>query len=253
MNQRTSSATGSGGTLQSLVTYDFPEGPNNWVQWRAKDAAGNGPTESQLFRIPVDTRGVSFSEFYPPPTLAQTNATAMVFISISDLAGSGVNINSIQVATQPQGNGAYGEWFAPQVTIVSQSTPFSNVVPSGPEKVRISVSIDGLRDGDNNRIKFRARDMAGNNYTESKAYVVRVGSASIASDGQGAGNLITDYWWLIVLTIIILILLIVTVLNWKRDSPPKNKEGQQWLPIQQSPPLQSGPDGPPTLPPLRPQ
>jgi hypothetical protein len=154
------------------ISSDFDEGPNNWIQWRAQDVAGNGPVTSELYRVPVDRQILSYHDIYPHYNLVQKSSEVTVNITIADFGGSGVDIDSIEAAVKPSGQDEYNDWFNPDFTIEDESLPSTDALECGPELIKISMVIDQISNGANNQIKFRAKDVAGNGPYESDGYSI---------------------------------------------------------------------------------
>ena len=73
----------------------FENGIENFIKWRASDTFGNGPTESDKYRVLVDTQNVTFSNFSPLSTEISSTEIVDVSITISDLLSS-VNTSTIE-------------------------------------------------------------------------------------------------------------------------------------------------------------
>lgn len=215
---------GTGGVLAPDVICDFPDGADNWIQWRAKDVAGNGPTVSPAFRVPVDAHGVTYHDFYPPRTIVQQEGAVTVNITLADFGGSGVDIGTLQVAVKPLGEAAYGNWFEPDFTVLDQTAPTSEILQSGPETIRVSISIAGFQNGTLNYVKFRVLDLAGNGPTESEEFNIHMSPPTVDSDDTVLGAEAIDLWWIIPLVSIILVLLAATVFNRRRKVSPSPEE-----------------------------
>ena len=210
--------------MEPQVTCDLPDGPNNWIQWRAKDVAGNGPTASPSYQVPVDSQGVSYHGFYPPPVVVQQDPNVTVNITIADFGGSGVNISTFQVAIKASGDTTYSDWYEPEFIIDSQTAPFSEPIQSGPEIMQLSASIAGFKNGTENYIKFRIRDAAGNGFTESEEFNIHLDLRSFYSGDTVTINEFMDFWVWLLLLLIILVLVILTIWNYEyryQDSQEK--------------------------------
>jgi len=209
---------GTESVMEPSLTCELPEGPNNWIQWRATDVAGNGPTTSPAYQVPVDTRGVSYHQFYPASNLVQPEITITVNITLADFGGSGVDISTLQVKVRPSGQNDYTTWFVPDYIIVNQTAPTTTALSSGPETIRLSMTINNFQNGTENYIKLRVRDKAGNDYTESEEYRVRV-DVQISEHGDTTHDEgLNDWLWVVLLLVIIGVLALLTVFNRKRGS-----------------------------------
>ncbi|UCH89113.1 MAG: VCBS repeat-containing protein, partial [Thermoplasmata archaeon] len=166
--------TGTGDELKPVVSINYTSGPHNWIQWQASDVAGNGPSNSIPFRVLVDTKGVTYHEFQPPGEIIQSSTNVTIQITLADFFGSGVNISTIQAAVKPAGEFDYGNWQTLSYSIESSSTNEIENVETGPETITISASVNSFRNGTDNYIKFRAMDVAGNDYSESEEFNIPV-------------------------------------------------------------------------------
>jgi hypothetical protein len=137
----------------------FKEGTNNLIKWRALDTLGNGPAESSEHRISVDTEEVLFTEPEPLDSYVSPTELVQVGITISDIT-SGVNASTIEYSVSTDKSSSWSAWF-PVTGFASGSTvnPLFNHT---------------FKNGTDNRIKWRAYDIAGNGPTESLIYRVNV-------------------------------------------------------------------------------
>jgi hypothetical protein len=142
---------------EAIVILD--EGVDNLVKWQAEDSVGNGPVESEEYRIKVDTKHVSFLNNYPAEDSESPFENVTVGITISDVT-SGVNTSSIEYSVYTSNSKTWSPW----QEVIS--------VEDGNEII-VSVNIT-LPHGTENRIRWRAWDVAGNGPTVSKAYMVKV-------------------------------------------------------------------------------
>ncbi len=136
----------------------FGDSAFNYVQWRAKDIAGNGYTTSPHYRVRVDITPVAFSDLFPDAG-PHGQATMLCGANVSDgLQGSGVLLSSIDYRVFT--DGAWGEWTNVGMTGSSPRNQFSVQATFG--------------DGTDNRIQFRGSDVAGNGPTLSEELVLTV-------------------------------------------------------------------------------
>ncbi len=151
-------------TLPVSVTLALAESANNYVQWRAKDIAGNGFTTSPHYRIRVDVTPVEFSALMPPEVEWQTKTRVTVWANVSDKeGGSGVDLGTLEYRYRASG----GDW-----------TAWATVGASGvKQQARFSVVLD-LADGHDNGFQLRGRDAAGNGPAESPMRTVLVDTQS---------------------------------------------------------------------------
>jgi hypothetical protein len=140
----------------------FDDGIDNYIQWKASDKYGNGPVETDYYRINIDTTPVVFSEPYPDPGVNYWYNTEKieVGISVSDNLGSGVNASSIEYAISTTGVDNFGDWMSANSSIDD-------------EKVTVRMHIN-FANGTENYLRWRAEDMLGNGPNMSANYHFRV-------------------------------------------------------------------------------
>lgn len=131
------------------------EGNDNFIKWRVTDRAGNGPVESEAFRIMVDTRPVVFSGFSPSNS-EKRNTT--VNITLQDTSG----ILLFEYRLKFTGNGDYSPWQTKDIY------EFDNLKT-------VSIPME-LPFGNTHRIQFRASDIAGNGMVLSDEYQIKINS-----------------------------------------------------------------------------
>lgn len=135
------------------------DGKNNLIKWQAEDTLGNGPAESQGYRVWVDTENVIFSDMVPTEFDESPTEIVQVGTRISDL-WSGVDASSIEYAISLN----YGISWDPWVGV-------KNLVDGPTTVVKLNLSFPN---GTSNQIKWRARDIAGNGPHESQPQIVRI-------------------------------------------------------------------------------
>jgi hypothetical protein len=146
----------------NLIVQDvisFGEGSDNLIKWRAFDSVDNGPTISEPSRVLVDTDDITFSNEWPAPQVASPEQNVEFGISISD-ATSGVNASTIEFVVSTDKGNTWTKWM-PVIGIENG------------KKVDITINYT-FENGSNNRIKWRAYDIAGNGPTESQRYLINV-------------------------------------------------------------------------------
>lgn len=215
---------GTSSEMNPSITQVFPEGANNWIQWRASDAVGNGPSVSPAYRVPVDTQRVAYKDFYPSRVTQLQGTAVWVNITLTDIGGSGVDLDSLQIKVRPSGEIDYTSWYDPDYFILNQSSSASDMAQSGPEMVRVSVMVVGFQVGEYNAIMFRARDVAGNQYTVSEECTVVLTVQTSQPEDQTQEEDLTEYWWIALLLIIIAVIALITVFNRKREPPEEVEE-----------------------------
>jgi hypothetical protein len=143
--------------VESIVTLE--DGTDNLVKWRARDFVGNGPNESDAYRIMVDTQNIIFSN--PKPLITEESAfeNVEVGINISDLT-SGVDSTTVEYIISTNMGLTWGPW-----------TSVTNLENGNNIDIKLNLTFPN---GSANRIKWRALDLAGNGPTESIAYIIKV-------------------------------------------------------------------------------
>ncbi len=155
------SAEGSG-SMKSMTVHCFAnlkDGYTNFIKWRAKDSVGNGPTESEPYRILVDTQPINFSNPIPTPDFESSTGLIKVGITISDDT-SGVNASTIKYSVSIN----YGQTWSYWKTVDG----FENG-----NTIDVILNLT-LPNGTGNKIKWRAYDVAGNGPTYSDEYQIIV-------------------------------------------------------------------------------
>ncbi|MGA1873971.1 MAG: hypothetical protein ACMUHY_09920, partial [Thermoplasmatota archaeon] len=132
-----------------------------WV-W-AVDKAGN-PSVPNYEVIKIDADEVQYSEFSPGNQVWVNTHTPIISVLIHDGEGSGVSAKTVQYAISTSSVNEYSSWKGTKV-------------PRDAPEVRVSVK-DTFLNGKNNYIKFRAKDVAGNGWTESQDYNIWVDEES---------------------------------------------------------------------------
>lgn len=139
--------------LTEVEVRDLGEGEQSVYIWSV-DKAGNEGNEIFL-RIVIDKSPVEFSGFYPQERVWLNTNRPLISIYINDSL-SGVNPRTIQYRVSTNGIGGYGGW----------QTVFGYEVD---KSVRVVVQ-PTLKNGQENYIQFRAKDVVGNGYVESPDY-----------------------------------------------------------------------------------
>ncbi|MBN1389064.1 MAG: hypothetical protein JXA22_00295 [Candidatus Thermoplasmatota archaeon] len=132
------------------VTFDRMGIQKVWV-WSV-DKAGN-PSNPNFAITNIDSDEVAFSEFAPGNQVWINTHTPITSILISDGEGSGVSAKDVQYCTSITSKDEYTSWVTTKVARDAQ-------------EMRISVK-DTFVNGKSNWIKYRAKDLAGNGWTES--------------------------------------------------------------------------------------
>ncbi len=137
----------------------FKEGINNLIKWKAEDTVGNGPVESEEYRILLDLKDVKFSNSYPLPKYESPQEEVEVGITISDTI-SGVNASSIEYAISHDSGKNWYSWM-PIIGLKDEN------------EINVSINLT-FPNGTSNSIKWRASDIAGNGPKESSVYPIKV-------------------------------------------------------------------------------
>jgi hypothetical protein len=137
----------------------FYDGANNYIKWQAYDTVGNGPTESEPYRVLVDTKDVEFSDPWPLFTYIFPSQDVQVGINISDYT-SGVDASTIEYSISVDDGMTWGNW-----------TPVLGCDNGDLVSTCINVSFPV---GIENKVRWRAYDLAGNGPARSKEYPVSV-------------------------------------------------------------------------------
>jgi hypothetical protein len=152
------------------ISPTLNEGTESYVKFRAIDLAGNGPTESMEYYFKIDTTPVEY--IAPKPISEQKLAKNNVkcSITIQDLAGSGVNLTTIQYRYTVAGIEAFSDWSDSGLALLVETG-------SGTENSEVSSTwikdLKFKRNGDN-YIQWRAKDLAGNGWTVSEAFKINI-------------------------------------------------------------------------------
>ncbi len=141
------------------VMLAFTEGKYNAVQWRVADTTGNLLVTPQ-FTIRIDLTDVTFTDSIPIPDKWQCKTNLFYGITINDVGGSGVDASTIQFRISNDGTSAYDAWHNYDLAVNSDIIMI-NQTRSFPE-------------GSDNYIQWRAKDLAGNGYTLSPSYHIKV-------------------------------------------------------------------------------
>ncbi len=147
--------------IYSRAIESIPEGTNRIYLW-AEDTVGNhGP---EIFaNIRIDLTKVYFDAFYPSSGIWITTIRPTCAILVNDTI-TGVDPLSIEYETSTGGEGnLIGEWEQVQ----------ESYAPGNSLRV---VVVGWFRNGKDNFIHFRAKDLAGNDYGYSDAYNIWIDS-----------------------------------------------------------------------------
>ena len=154
--------------LTPLVEYNFQEGTDNYIKWRAKDISENGYVESIPSNVKVDITPVEFSDELSLVEEWYNELEATVKIKLSD-GGSGVNPDSIAARVSVDGPGSFGPWIRIDGDKISALTD---------EEYEIEATFQ-LEEGNSNYVMFRGTDMVGNPLTLSGKFNLKVDTDTV--------------------------------------------------------------------------
>ena len=129
------------------------DGCDKKVQWRAKDRAGNGFVLSDIYELKIDSLSVIFDNFSIDFDKWYNTLTPGIEFMVSDKnpnggSSSGVDVSNIMYSYSTSGLNNYGQWYG---------------IVGTPEEDSIKCSISQtFVEGDQNYIRFTAKDIAGN-------------------------------------------------------------------------------------------
>jgi len=140
---------GDANEIDAALTIEFEDGTDNYIQWRAKDVAGNDYEESEIYRVQVDTTPVEFSDPLPDPGKVHISVSQIVGITIKD-SGSGVEPSTIFYSLSFDGGSTWEQW---------TSADLSKVTDPSTVKVMKTLDLPASRDI---FVKWKVSDVAGN-------------------------------------------------------------------------------------------
>jgi len=146
---------------QALI--NFPEGNLSNVIWRVWDKVGNGPAESPIFGVKVDTTGITFRN--PRPSAPEWQNTQSVGANVEILSGSsGVYRDSVEYRVSTGGLFDFGPWTA------------APTLPSPLDPAFVATTALVLAEGDANWVQWRADSNARVGLRLSDPFQIRVDS-----------------------------------------------------------------------------
>ena len=146
----------SPGHIRLMSTIILQNG-QNWIGLITRDIVGN-MNETGLLPINVDTTQIVFQDFSPTGWNDQTDV--LVGITVIDHQSSGVNLSSVEYSYSNSGIFEYSEWI---------SLGFYGEAPTHTFTISLEL-IEGVK----NHVRFRARDVAGNEHRISDDYLIRI-------------------------------------------------------------------------------
>ncbi|MCK5561736.1 MAG: hypothetical protein KAJ51_14130, partial [Thermoplasmata archaeon] len=149
----------NGTRVDVLVQAEFDDGTDNVIVWRSKDLVGNGYTQSEKFNISIDTQYASFWSPIPSAKEIQPTEEVICGITIKDTL-SGVDAVSIAYQISTSVDPDWSNWKS------AQKTESANEIQC--------LITETFLNGNNNYIRWRAKDIAGNGHNISESYWIRV-------------------------------------------------------------------------------
>ncbi len=162
---RLSIGGGEGGASRGVVALMLPEAGGHFIRWRAMDVLGNGPTVSTAVSFGIDTSEVEMEPDSEEGWLRSTSTELTCLVTDPDagLGSSGVDLSSVEVSVLRSGSGGWSEWTAPDTLVEIQGTT-----------VVLATAVVQLAEGQDNLVRWRARDTAGNQLVVSPPDTVLV-------------------------------------------------------------------------------
>ncbi|MDP6156977.1 MAG: hypothetical protein QF682_12705 [Candidatus Thermoplasmatota archaeon] len=154
-------------TANPIITYNFPEGENNYIKWRAKDVSENGFVESNPVNVKIDITPVKFSSEITPQIDWYSKHEISSTIFISD-TGCGVDTDRIQARISTSGSSDFSKWILVDTANITKAQ-------GGYE---ISVTFQ-YAEGSDNYLMFRGTDLVGNPFTLSKKFNLKIDTTSV--------------------------------------------------------------------------
>ncbi|MCK5561986.1 MAG: hypothetical protein KAJ51_15410, partial [Thermoplasmata archaeon] len=158
--------SGTSSEVIVTITPTFDEGKANYIRWRVADIAGNSRI-SNVYQILVDTDRIVFQDPLPAGFGWEHTLTVTCGITATDTV-SGVDAGSFEYSYSTTGTlpESFSDWI--YVKEIKDSTSITS-----------SVDIN-FKEGTENYILWRARDVAGNSYTLSDTYQLKIDTQAIA-------------------------------------------------------------------------
>ncbi len=148
----------------------FEEGTDNYIKWRAMDAAENDFTESEPHNIMIDVSPVEFSEKIEPQKIWFDTTHITSTVSVMDEGGSGVDTETLQVRFSRDGEASFSPWLPIAPKNVSQTRG---------DQVILSATFE-YEEGSGNLIQFRGTDVSGNSMVYSKKFGIQIDMTPVA-------------------------------------------------------------------------
>jgi len=144
-----------------LVPLEFPDGDSNYIRWQIQYIVGD-PATSEMFNIKVDSQNITFSDPVPTPGEWQLAFSVDCGVTIHDVEGSGIAVNTIEYRYSPNNLSQYTEWL-----------DWNEGTQGDHQTISTLVNIQ-LVESAFNYVQWRAFDIAGNGITTSTHYKVSI-------------------------------------------------------------------------------
>jgi len=152
-----------GTSLRVVVRPLLKNGKDNWIRFRAKDIAGNGPTESEPYNVWVDAEAPKAKITQPDEKIFHPNPYQEVKVRLDD-GQSGIDAQSIEYRLTTRGLTKWTPWKAYR---------------EGENGATITVVLrEVFRRGSDNYVQVRAKDVLGNLVT-SPIYNVKINTIPV--------------------------------------------------------------------------
>ena len=155
-------------TLTPHVKYNFPEGTENYIKWRARDISGNDYVESPPVNIKVDVTSIEFGEELSPQPAWWNQREITSTIMVSD-TGRGVDLDTLQYRTSVTGLGNFGSWM---------KIGRDDMIEKEGGNYEITVTAE-FNEGKDNYMMFRGTDLVGNPMGNSKIFDLKIDTTQV--------------------------------------------------------------------------
>ena len=139
----------------AVKTIAFEEGKDNYMKWQASDRVGNGPIESDSINIWVDSKPVEFYDLLPVDV--ENSLTPTCSVCVRD-AASGVDVSDVWVRQSTDAGSTWTDWDPAAHSLIDGGYLLSFVA--------------SFKEGDDNRIEWKGKDIVGNNNTTDPHTVI---------------------------------------------------------------------------------
>jgi hypothetical protein len=153
-------------SVEGLTSLDLPDGESNFVRWRIKDEVGNIGVSEDM-RVRVDTHNVSFSDPVPGDDVWFHSLNIECGVTIRDEEGSGIDASTIQYRMSPRNLSQYKDW-----------VHWDEDTHDDQQEVVTRTTVEFVHSY-YNYIQWRAMDLAGNGYTTSPQYRIKIDTLPI--------------------------------------------------------------------------